>query len=393
MRSFSSLQPNHTSHLRVPIWNTHVDPVRRSRRRPQHLLSPLCTPPLPFSPVADWNDGEHDAAFATPRLRIDSSLFEEAASPRGRSLSSPDQLTFSSNATSGMTAKGRRRTPGNDTLLRVGLVPPAEQEPIHRIRVMTPDSSTTSHRRPSPPPLAPRRLTDTAPTPPIFSPRKSFVATPQYLIPPPHCDDMDKLVVVLDLDETLIHSRDTTLFTRPGLIELLRLLKGKCELIVWTAGTRDYALDVIKVIDTCYAIQHCIYRHPMWWSGEYGNCKDLRLLGRPMDRVLLVDNTPEVFRANPRNSILVPDFVVPLSQRSTARDRALYILADIFETVFRRFPNPAASVVLTSRHISTQSIELDSGLSIELNVLVTDTKYSKHRRVLSGPPTLTYHRT
>ncbi|KAG5473891.1 hypothetical protein LSCM1_04526 [Leishmania martiniquensis] len=201
-----------------------------------------------------------------------------------------------------------------------------------------------------------------------YSPPVTLSST---LIPPPRPQDVGKLVIVLDLDETLVHSRDTTVFKRPGVAQLLKTLKGKCEVIVWTAGTREYALNVIRMIDTVCAVQHCIYRHPLWWTGDVGCTKDLRLLGRPMDRVLLVDNTPSVFRANPRNSLLVEDFIVPHLGGYSAQEKTLSVLADIFEHVFRRFTSPCVADVLASKRISRQVIRLERGACVELNVLTT----------------------
>ncbi|KPI83518.1 hypothetical protein ABL78_7450 [Leptomonas seymouri] len=191
-----------------------------------------------------------------------------------------------------------------------------------------------------------------------------------YLIPPPQPQDVGKLVVVLDLDETLVYSRDTSLYGRPGVAQLLKTLKGKCELIVWTAGAREYALDVIRAIDTMCAVQHCIYRHPMWWTGDVGCPKDLRMLGRPMDRVILVDNTPSVFSVNPRNSLLVPDFIVPFPRLYDAHEKVLFILADIFAHVFCRFTQPCLADVLASKRIARRTVYLDRGNAVELNVLV-----------------------
>ena len=137
-----------------------------------------------------------------------------------------------------------------------------------------------------------------------------------------------------------------------------------------TAGTREYALDVIRIIDTVCAVQHCIYRHPMWWSGDTGCAKDLRMLGRPMDRVILVDNTPSVFTLNPRNSLLVTDFIVPFPRSYDAQEKVLSTLTDIFDHVFRRFSQPCLADVLASKRITRQIVYLEHGIAVELNVLV-----------------------
>lgn len=52
-----------------------------------------------------------------------------------------------------------------------------------------------------------------------------------------------------------------------------------CEVIVWTAGIRNYAKAVIRNIDRQNVIAHCIYRHEKWFRpGDY--TKDLAMLGR-----------------------------------------------------------------------------------------------------------------
>lgn len=245
-------------------------------------------------------------------------------------------------------------------------------------RVEGPLTPTQTPPKPaSPPPVPVARR----PTPPVTSgtstnnvgssgslPRRD---DPQFLVPPPRAEDEGKLVVVLDLDETLIFSRGNRVYERQGVGKLLQTLKGRCEVIVWTAGTRDYALDVIRIIDPYFSIQHCIYRHPMWWNGEIGCTKDLRMLGRPMDRIVLIDNTPEVFRANPDSGILVSDFMgrETLGGRS---DRTLSALADIFDYVLSHLTDPKASDVFASHRLSRRTFRLDGKRRVELFTVIGD---------------------
>lgn len=229
--------------------------------------------------------------------------------------------------------------------------------------VVTSSPSPQQELNPAPPPHRP---------PPVSVARQPPSPQPlSYLVPPPREVDEGKLVVVLDLDETLIFSRGNRVFERQGVSKLLQTLKGRCEVIVWTAGTRDYALDVIRIIDPYFAIQHCIYRHPMWWNGEIGCTKDLRMLGRPMERVLLIDNTPEVFRENPENGILVSDFLgrEPIGGRS---DRTLNILADIFEYVLRHLAEPKTADVLASHRLHKRTFRLDGKRRVEIFTVVGD---------------------
>lgn len=114
--------------------------------------------------------------------------------------------------------------------------------------------------------------------------------------------------MILDLDETLIYAREGPLYCRPHLDDLLLWLGENCETVVWTAGIRPYAQAVIKNIDPHGIIQHCVYRHNKWFSGQPGYVKDLSLIGRDLSRVIIIENTPDCVRGYERNGILVPDY-------------------------------------------------------------------------------------
>eukprot|EP00997_Jenningsia_sp_PLL12_P006311 NODE_2856_length_854_cov_120.273292_g2363_i0.p1 GENE.NODE_2856_length_854_cov_120.273292_g2363_i0~~NODE_2856_length_854_cov_120.273292_g2363_i0.p1 ORF type:complete len:187 (-),score=28.13 NODE_2856_length_854_cov_120.273292_g2363_i0:267-827(-) len=112
----------------------------------------------------------------------------------------------------------------------------------------------------------------------------------------------------LDLDETLIYAREGPLYGRPGLDQLLEFLGNNCETVVWTAGVRAYAQAVIRNIDPNGVIDHCVYRHERWFTGQAGYSKDLGFLGRDLDYVVILENTPDCIRGNEENGILVADY-------------------------------------------------------------------------------------
>lgn len=114
-------------------------------------------------------------------------------------------------------------------------------------------------------------------------------------------------IIVFDLDETLVFARDYFV-ERPGLQLLLRSLQGQCEVVVWTAAEQHFAKQAIERIDPLGVIEHCIYRHSKWWDGRPGYSKDLRALGRRLDQVLIIENTPDCVANNAGNAILVSDF-------------------------------------------------------------------------------------
>eukprot|EP00755_Sulcionema_specki_P019537 Sspe_Gene.69741::Locus_41126_Transcript_1_1_Confidence_1.000_Length_1525::g.69741::m.69741/K15731/CTDSP; carboxy-terminal domain RNA polymerase II polypeptide A small phosphatase len=137
----------------------------------------------------------------------------------------------------------------------------------------------------------------------------SMVHTPgTHMLPPQDPADASKYVVVLDLDETLIYARDGPLYARPGLEEFLALLSKGTEAVAWTAGLRAYAQAVLANIDRMGAFKHCIYRHHKWFTGQAGYQKDLKLLGRNLDKVIIIENTPDCIRHYRDHGVLVADY-------------------------------------------------------------------------------------
>eukprot|EP00756_Hemistasia_phaeocysticola_P007680 Hpha_TRINITY_DN14362_c0_g1::TRINITY_DN14362_c0_g1_i1::g.86461::m.86461 len=148
------------------------------------------------------------------------------------------------------------------------------------------------------------------------SPGRAYNRTPsmdwsgpsETVISPQSAHDRGKYVIVLDLDETIVYAREGPLVIRPGAVGLIDLLVRDTETVVWTAGERDYAQQVLREIDRTSGVRHCIYRHPKWFNGNPGQLKDLRLLGRDLSRVLVVENTPDCVRRQSENAVLVPDY-------------------------------------------------------------------------------------
>eukprot|EP01012_Entosiphon_sulcatum_P014190 TRINITY_DN1926_c0_g1_i1.p1 TRINITY_DN1926_c0_g1~~TRINITY_DN1926_c0_g1_i1.p1 ORF type:complete len:552 (+),score=78.41 TRINITY_DN1926_c0_g1_i1:1105-2760(+) len=142
----------------------------------------------------------------------------------------------------------------------------------------------------------------------------------KYMIPPQALRDKGKLVVVLDLDETLVHCLrwPGPITKRPCIDALFEFLGANCETIVWTAGIRVYAQAVVKTIDRFGIIRHCIYRHTKWFEDQ-DYTKDLTLLGRDLAKTIIIENTPDCIIKNMHNGIIVPDYTHnnPLDQTLT----------------------------------------------------------------------------
>ena len=118
--------------------------------------------------------------------------------------------------------------------------------------------------------------------------------------------------LVLDLDETLIHfdqdddDEEGCYFIRPGAIKFLKEMCWYYEVVVFTAAMPDYADWILDNLDeNGVMIKHRLYRQHTTPTEDYA-IKDLTKIGRPLERVIIVDNLAENFLyTTPNNGIWV----------------------------------------------------------------------------------------
>lgn len=172
------------------------------------------------------------------------------------------------------------------------------------------------------------------------------------LLEMPHPNDSEKICLLLDLDETLIHSsftpvenpdllvplifdneptRDIYVCKRPGVDQFLKGLEGHFEIVIFTASLSYYADPVIDFLDPTGIIKHRLYRESCvsatgLYSGLY--LKDLSRLGRKLDRCLLVDNCPSSFALQPQNGLSCRSWFSDKEDRELC-DRILPILLNL----------------------------------------------------------------
>nr|GEW68313.1 Dullard phosphatase domain, eukaryotic [Tanacetum cinerariifolium] len=151
------------------------------------------------------------------------------------------------------------------------------------------------------------------------------------LLPP---NSLNQKTVVLDLDETLIHStifRDTSIpitppinydflvkfggevayvKKRPYVDEFLHFLnQNNFELVIFTAGTKEYASPVLDRLDPNGFISHRLYRDSRKLvNGKY-HVKDLSNLGRDLKNVVIVDGKPRSYKLQPENGFPIKRFI------------------------------------------------------------------------------------
>eukprot|EP01065_Artemidia_motanka_P042995 TRINITY_DN5876_c0_g1_i1.p1 TRINITY_DN5876_c0_g1~~TRINITY_DN5876_c0_g1_i1.p1 ORF type:complete len:290 (+),score=95.34 TRINITY_DN5876_c0_g1_i1:47-871(+) len=198
----------------------------------------------------------------------------------------------------------------------------------------------------------------------------SMVSEPaKAMLPPQLPSDVGRVTVVLDLDETCVYAREGPLYARPGLAELLDFLGQNAEPVVWTAGVRSYAQAVVRNIDRRGIFRHCVYRHKKWFSGCAGYNKDLTLLGRNMDKLLILENTPDCVRGNEQNAIVVSDYEGAPGQ---AGDPTLFAIKELLQDMCEQVEKYDVTVpqYITSTPLLTQmSIPTDIGDRISVYCL------------------------
>lgn len=100
------------------------------------------------------------------------------------------------------------------------------------------------------------------------------------------------------MDETLVHYSEEkqTYLIRPGCRDLLSKTKQSgWDIVIFTAATQDYADQILDYLNQPnQIISHRLYRHHTKITKD-GHLKDLRNLGRPLEKTLIIDNSPVSF--------------------------------------------------------------------------------------------------
>jgi len=163
-------------------------------------------------------------------------------------------------------------------------------------------------------------------TPPPDSPDKPDGAQedPQWLLDPQSEADRksNKKTLVLDLDETLVHSSFTYIpdadfiieieldgavykvyvRKRPGVDEFMKAVGQKFEVVIFTASLAKYADPLLDILDKDKVVSKRLFREAC--VQHYGNyVKDLSLLGRKLEHSIIVDNSPFSYMFQPDNAI------------------------------------------------------------------------------------------
>ncbi|WP_176591842.1 NIF family HAD-type phosphatase [Sphingobium sp. EM0848] len=146
--------------------------------------------------------------------------------------------------------------------------------------------------------------------------------------------DIDRPLLILDLDETLIHAREEELnrtadfqifgyhvYRRPYLADFLRRVRADFDLAVWSSASDDYVAAVVGHIFSADCPLRFVwgrsratlmrlvrdeygYTYDPWDHRRYLKpLKKVKRMGWRLERMLIVDDTPEKCVRNYGNAI------------------------------------------------------------------------------------------
>ncbi|OJT10270.1 hypothetical protein TRAPUB_13224 [Trametes pubescens] len=147
---------------------------------------------------------------------------------------------------------------------------------------------------------------------------------PRPLLPPLSPKHAGRKCLVLDLDETLVHSsfkaisqadyvvpveieyhwHNVYVIKRPGVDNFLKKMGEIYEVVVFTASLSKYADPVLDKLDIHRVVSHRLFRESCYnHRGNY--VKDLSQLGRPIADTIIIDNSPASYIFHPNNAVPV----------------------------------------------------------------------------------------
>lgn len=205
--------------------------------------------------------------------------------------------------------------------------------------------------------------------------KKKVMHSDEITLLPPEKNSLKK-TLVLDLDETLVHSSmvPTAVFdikleisleegefciyiqTRPWAFEFLEKVSELYEIVIFTASLKAYADPVIEFIDRSKVVSSRLFRNEcLNYNGNY--IKNLSLLGRDLKKVVIVDNSPISYAFHPHNAIAISSWFNDSSDRK---------LEEVYEILIKL--SEADNIPKVLKSLVNQKIELSpTNISMIIN--------------------------
>lgn len=183
------------------------------------------------------------------------------------------------------------------------------------------------------------------PPPPLKLHREAIIG--------PKCqDDLHKKTLVLDLDETLVHSSfkpipnpdyiipveidgrlvDVYVLKRPWLDHFMDTVGPRFEVIVFTASLSKYADPLLDLLDKSNLVRWRLFRESCFpYEGNY--VKDLSCLGRDLAHTIIVDNSPHSYVFQPSNAVPIGTFIDNMEDQELLEIMPLLLQVEQYDDV------------------------------------------------------------
>ncbi|KAE9581035.1 hypothetical protein CGMCC3_g2915 [Colletotrichum fructicola] len=218
-------------------------------------------------------------------------------------------------------------------------MPDATPEPEESKQQIPPpvEDAPTSQQLPGPPPLPTAENGSIDLAGPVATEQK-------FLLGPIAPEHKGRKCLVLDLDETLVHSsfkilhqadftipveiegnyHNVYVIKRPGVDQFMKRVGELYEVVVFTASVSKYGDPLLDQLDIHKVVHHRLFRESCYnHQGNY--VKDLSQVGRDLKDTIIIDNSPTSY-------IFHPQHAVPISSWfSDAHDNELLDLIPVLE--------------------------------------------------------------
>merc|ERR1712223_659873 len=172
---------------------------------------------------------------------------------------------------------------------------------------------------------------------------KPSKAPQKALLPDLRPEEADKKCIVIDLDETLVHSsfkpisnadfivpveidnviHQVYVLKRPYVDEFLLRMGELYECVLFTASLAKYADPVADLLDKWDVFASRLFREScVFHRGNY--VKDLSRLGRELHKIIIVDNSPASYVFHPDNAVPCSSWFDDMEDRELLDDVIKY---------------------------------------------------------------------
>ncbi|KAH8372025.1 hypothetical protein KR093_009760, partial [Drosophila rubida] len=247
----------------------------------------------------------------------------------------------------------------------------------------------------------------------------------RYLLPQVRHSDMHRKCMVIDLDETLVHSSfkpipnadfivpveiDGTIhqvyvLKRPHVDEFLQKMGELYECVLFTASLAKYADPVADLLDKWNVFRARLFREScVYYRGNY--IKDLNRLGRDLQKIVIVDNSPASYIFHPDNAVPVKSWfddvtdcelreLIPLFEKLSKVDSVYSVLCNSNQPLnnqtnqqhtqeLQQAPQQQQQQTISATTVITQATTLSAPTM--LNTATQQQQQQQQQQLSSSPP-------